>query len=48
LDLLIIDFDFRYTVDVNFEKSLINKDVFRDAGLRRKALRDVKEKFEER
>jgi len=37
-----------YTVDVNFEKSLINKDVFRDAGLRRKALRDVKDKFEER
>jgi ribosomal L27e-like protein len=41
-------FSFSYTVDINFEKSLINKDVFRDAGLRRKALRDVKEKFEER
>ncbi|CAF0733455.1 unnamed protein product [Rotaria sordida] len=38
----------RYTVDINFEKSLINKDMFRDAGLRRKALREVKEKFEER
>ena len=38
----------RYAVDINFEKSLINKDVFRDAGLRRKALRDVKEKLEER
>ncbi|CAF4156180.1 unnamed protein product [Rotaria socialis] len=38
----------RYTVDINFEKSLINKEVFRDAGLRRKALRDVKDKFEER
>jgi hypothetical protein len=39
---------FSYTVDINFEKSLINKDVFRDAGLRRKALRDVKDKLEER
>ncbi|UJR33251.1 hypothetical protein I4U23_020706 [Adineta vaga] len=38
----------RYTVDINFEKSLINKEVFRDAGLRRKALRDAKDKFEER
>jgi hypothetical protein len=42
------DFLNRYTVDINFEKSLINKDVFRDAGLRRKALRDVKDKLEER
>ena len=39
---------FRYTVDINFEKTLINKDIFRDAGLRRKAIRDAKEKFEER
>jgi large subunit ribosomal protein L27e len=39
---------FSYTVDINFEKSLINKDVFREPGLRRKALRDAKEKFEER
>lgn len=39
---------FRYSVDINFEKSLINKDIFRDAGLRRKAVRDVKEKLEER
>ena len=38
----------RYTVDINFEKSLVNKDSFRDAGLRRKAARDVKEKLEER
>lgn len=38
----------RYTVDINFEKSLVNKDSFRDAGLRRKAVRDVKEKLEER
>ena len=38
----------RYTVDINFEKSLVNKDSFRDAGLRRKAVRDVKDKLEER
>lgn len=39
---------FRYTVDMSLEKGLVNKDVFRDAGLRRKAVRDVKEKLEER
>ncbi|CAF0873813.1 unnamed protein product [Didymodactylos carnosus] len=38
----------RYTVDINFEKSVINKDIFRDPALKRKARRDAKEKFEER
>ncbi|CAF0784807.1 unnamed protein product [Didymodactylos carnosus] len=38
----------RYTVDINFEKSLINKDIFRDPALKQKARRDAKEKFEER
>ncbi|CAF0957767.1 unnamed protein product [Didymodactylos carnosus] len=37
----------RYTVDINFEKSVINKDIFRDPALKRKARRDAKEKFEE-
>jgi len=38
----------RYSVDINFDKQQVNKDVFRDAVLRRKAKRDVKAKFEER
>jgi large subunit ribosomal protein L27e len=38
----------RYSVDINFDKQMVNKDVFRDAALRRKARRDVKAKFEER
>ncbi|XP_046342303.1 60S ribosomal protein L27 [Haliotis rubra] len=38
----------RYSVDVNLEKSLVNKDAFRDPGLKRKARREVKAKFEER
>lgn len=38
----------RYSVDINFEKSAVNKDAFRDPGQRRKAIRDVKEKLEER
>ncbi|KAK2161049.1 hypothetical protein LSH36_122g07010 [Paralvinella palmiformis] len=38
----------RYSVDVNLEKSVINKDAFRDPALRRKARREAKMKFEER
>jgi large subunit ribosomal protein L27e len=38
----------RYTVDVNLDKQLVNKDAFRDPALRRKARREVKAKFEER
>ncbi len=38
----------RYTVELNFDKNKVNKDVFRDAALKRKALADVKSKLEER
>merc|ERR1712154_698658 len=38
----------RYSVDLAFEKSVVNKDVFRDPSLKRKARREVKAKFEER
>jgi large subunit ribosomal protein L27e len=35
-------------VDVPLDKQNINKDIFRDPALKRKALREVKSKFEER
>merc|ERR1712117_872150 len=38
----------RYSVDINFEKSVVNKDAFRDPVLKNKARRDIKAKFEER
>nr|ACD65128.1 putative 60S ribosomal protein RPL27 [Novocrania anomala] len=38
----------RYSVDVPLDKALVNKDAFRDPGLRRKARREAKMKFEER
>ncbi|KAH9510196.1 60S ribosomal protein L27 [Bulinus truncatus] len=38
----------RYSVDINFEKNVVNKDIFRDPALKRKARREVKAKFEER
>ena len=38
----------RYSVDINFDKALVNKDAFRDPSLKRKAWREVKAKFEER
>merc|ERR1719229_1816227 len=38
----------RYSIDLNFEKSSVNKDVFRDPSLKRKAKREVKSKLEER
>lgn len=41
-------FSFRYSVDINFEKNVVNKDIFRDPALKRKARREVKAKFEER
>ena len=40
--------DCRYSVDINFDKSLVNKDAFRDPALKNKARRDIKSKFEER
>jgi hypothetical protein len=33
---------------LNFDKNKVNKDVFRDAALKRKALADVKLRLEER
>ncbi|ESO11608.1 hypothetical protein HELRODRAFT_71308 [Helobdella robusta] len=38
----------RYTVEVNLDKQLVNKDAFRDPALRSKARREIKAKFEER
>merc|ERR1712018_816330 len=38
----------RYSVDLAFEKNVVNKDAFRDPSLKRKARREVKAKFEER
>merc|ERR1712117_687930 len=38
----------RYSVDINFEKAVVNKDAFRDPAQKNKARRDIKAKFEER
>merc|ERR1711915_448456 len=38
----------RYSIDVALEKSLVNKDCFRDPALRKKASKEVKDKLEER
>merc|ERR1719402_54881 len=38
----------RYSVDLNFQKDVVNKDAFRDQALKSKARREVKAKFEER
>ncbi|GFQ76732.1 60S ribosomal protein L27, partial [Trichonephila clavata] len=38
----------RYMVDIAFDKSIVNKEVLKDPAKRRKARRDVKDKFEER
>lgn len=38
----------RYSVDINFDKNVVNKDVFKDPVKRRKARMDAKLKFEER
>ena len=39
---------FRYSVEVNLDKQVVNKDAFRDPALRRKARRESKMKFEEK
>lgn len=41
-------FPFRYSVDIPLDKTVVNKDVFRDPALKRKARREAKVKFEER
>eukprot|EP00118_Oscarella_pearsei_P028801 m.2969 g.2969 ORF g.2969 m.2969 type:complete len:137 (+) comp8991_c0_seq1:32-442(+) len=38
----------RYSVDVTLDKQVVNKDVFADPGKKRKAIREVKQKLEER
>uniref|UniRef100_A0A803JW60 Large ribosomal subunit protein eL27 n=1 Tax=Xenopus tropicalis TaxID=8364 RepID=A0A803JW60_XENTR len=38
----------RYSVDIPLDKAVVNKDVFRDPALKRKARREAKVKFEER
>lgn len=39
---------YRYSVDIPLDKTVVNKDVFRDPALKRKARREAKVKFEER
>lgn len=38
----------RYSVDINFDKNKVNKDLFKDPALKRKAKADIKAKLEER
>jgi len=38
----------RYSVDIAFDKTSVNKDALKDVSKKRKAKRDVKAKFEER
>ncbi|OBS77290.1 hypothetical protein A6R68_16267 [Neotoma lepida] len=38
----------RYSVDIPLDKTVVNKDVFRDPALKCKARREAKVKFEER
>ncbi|XP_071966112.1 large ribosomal subunit protein eL27-like [Antedon mediterranea] len=38
----------RYSVDVSVNKNVVNKDAFKDPGLKKKARREVKSKFVER
>ncbi|KAM7320000.1 hypothetical protein ACRRTK_020443 [Alexandromys fortis] len=38
----------RYSVDMPLDKTVVNKDVFRDPALKRKARQEAKVKFEER
>uniref|UniRef100_A0A670JQ80 Large ribosomal subunit protein eL27 n=1 Tax=Podarcis muralis TaxID=64176 RepID=A0A670JQ80_PODMU len=38
----------RYSVDIPLDKTVVNKDVFRDPALKRKARQESKVKFEER
>merc|ERR1712212_730546 len=38
----------RYSIDVTMEKSVVNKDCFRDPALRKKARKEIKDKLEER
>ncbi|KAH0507143.1 60S ribosomal protein L27 [Microtus ochrogaster] len=37
----------RYSVDIPLDKTVVNKDVFRDPDLKRKARREAKVKYEE-
>lgn len=39
---------YSYSVDMSFDKQVINKDIFRDPALKKKAIRDVKSNFEDK
>ena len=41
-------FVFRYSIDVSFDKGVVNKDAFTEPSKRRKARAEVKTRFEER
>lgn len=41
-------FTCRYSVDVNIDKQVVNKESFKDPTLKRKAKREIKGKFVER
>ena len=43
-----IFFFYRYSVDVNFDKNVVNKDAFRDPALKNKAKRNIKQRLEEK
>ena len=38
----------RYSVDIPLDKTVVNKDIFRDPALKRKAQQEAKVKFEDR
>lgn len=44
----LVTLSLRYSVDIPLDKTVVNKDVFRDPALKRKARREAKVKFEER
>ena len=45
---MFICFVFRYSLDVNVDKAVVNKDALKDSSKRRKAKMEVKSKLEER
>ncbi|PIK53865.1 putative 60S ribosomal protein L27 [Apostichopus japonicus] len=45
---LVLLFILRYSVDVSIDKQVVNKDVFREPTLKKKAKKEVKAKFQDR
>lgn len=39
---------FRYSVDINLDKNIVNKEVLKEPSRKRKARMEIKQKFEER